>query len=411
MCFVRTISLMLNRIKYLSLLLICCLLLPTSVATASKPLPLHSQATSWVVMDGLSGFVMHESKSRSVINPGELVHLMTLYTALEIIAETPEKMYSSVDILPEDALRSVSPRRLYLVNGEPTSMQRLLNGIAVVAAEDAALAVSRFLSGSHEAFVERMNREAKNIGMNDSVFTSPITDNGNRTTAHDLAKLAVIMHQHHPDEFRWFSQKEFIFTNHTQRNRNLMLWKSDDIGGIMANASSTDIISSWHREQHDNVMARHIFAVLIGGKDADAATNDMLTLLRAGRLDYETVRLFPAQVPIKRIDILTGNRDKLEVGSTRELWVTVKRRDIASRGTGGFSSKFQYLAPAVAPVQKGDKIGVLSVFFENKHISDFDLVALHDVGLGSFLSRFVDSVRLRMKPNSEEVMTTSEKTN
>ena len=56
------------------------------------------------------------------------------------------------------------------------------------------------------------------------------------------------------------------------------------------------------------------------------------------------------------------------------------------------------MAPAVAPVKTGEVIGKLRVYFQNKHIDDFDLVAMHDVGPGSFLSRFVDSVRLRMKP-------------
>ena len=86
------------------------------------------------------------------------------------------------------------------------------------------------------------------------------------------------------------------------------------------------------------------------------------------------------------------------MGSADAIWVTVPRQDIVSRGMGGFSTQFEYMAPAVAPVRTGEVIGKLRVYFQNKHIDDFDLVAMHDVGPGSFLSRFVDSVRLRMKP-------------
>lgn len=396
-----TISSMIDRMKLFWATLLCAVcLLPATSVVAGKSLPLNSQASSWIVVDGLSGFVMNEFHSRKVVNPGDLVHLMTLYTALEIIGNDPKKMQAEVAITPEDSLLAKSPRRLYLVSGESAALSQLLNGIAVVAAEDASLAVSVYLSGSKSAFVEKMNETAQSIGMSDSHFTSPIAAPDQKTTAYDLAKLAIAMHQRHPEEFKWFAQREFSFTNHTQRNRNLMLWKADNIGGIMTNESCTDIVSSWHRPENENLLPRHIFSVLLGGKNADTATNDMLTLLKNGRLDFETVRLFTAMTPIKRIDILTGNRDKLEVGSPKEIWVTVKRKEIATRGTGGFSSRFQYLSPAVAPVQTGDKIGTLSVFFENKHIADFPLIALHDVGLGSFLSRFVDSVRLRMKPAS-----------
>lgn len=394
-----TIPTMIDRIKTFFIALICAFcLLPTAPTVAGKAPILHSEASAWIVLDGLSGSVLNESHSKDVVNPGDLVHLMTLYTALEMIGNDPQKMHAPVAISPEDSLLAKSPRRLYLVSGEPAPLQQLLNGIAVVAAEDASLAVSAYLAGSKAAFVQKMNETAQTIGMTQSHFTSPIAGDDQKTSAYDLAKLAVAMHQRHPEEFKWFSQREFIFTNHTQRNRNLMLWKADDIGGIMTNEASTDIISSWHRNAGETTLPRHIFAVLLGGKNADTATNDMLSLLRNGRLDYETVRLFTALTPIKRIDILTGNRDKLEVGAQKDIWVTVKRKDIAARGTGGFSSRFQYLSPAVAPVKTGDEIGTLSVFFENNHIADFPLIALHDVGMGSFLSRFVDSVRLRMKP-------------
>ena len=98
-----------------------------------------------------------------------------------------------------------------------------------------------------------------------------------------------------------------------------------------------------------------------------------------------------------------GNREKLEVGTAREIWVTVRRQDIVTRGLGGFAMRFEYLSPAVAPVKQGDVVGTLHVEFLNHPVEDFDLVAMHDVGPGSFLSRFVDSVRLRMKPAEERM--------
>ena len=373
-------------------------------AAAAKGPALVSEASAWVVVDGLSDSVMVQSAANKAVNPGDLVQLMTLYTALELAKSdaSPNRMNEEVSITPADSLRAQGSRRLYLVSGEPAPLRTLLNGIAVLAAEDAALAVARHLAGSLEAFVDRMNAFAKELGLKQSHFTAPIAAPGQTMSALDLAHVAIALHKRHSDEFAWFSSREFDFAGHTQRNRNLMLWKGRDVGGIMTNAKSTDIVSSWHREGGDKVLPRHVFAVLIGGKSGEAASNDMLTLLKTGRLEFETVKLFSAGVPIKSIDILTGNRDTLEVGSNREIWVTVRRKDIVSRGTGGFSAKFNYLAPAVAPVRMGDTVGTLSIFFENKHVADFELQAMHDVGMGSFLSRFVDSVRLRMKPAGDE---------
>lgn len=376
-------------------------------AAAPKLPVLNSEARAWIVVDGASGFVMGSHNADLPVNPGDLVQLMTLYTALEMIGGDASRLVEPVTISARDSLRPLSARRLYLVAGEKTPLKTLLNGIAVVAAEDAALAVADHLAGSPEAFADKMNEAARAIGMRHSKFVSPIDAREQQTTARDLATLAMTLYKRHPEAYAWFSQREFAFTNHTQRNRNLMLWKGEGINGVMGNAENTDLVSSWHRPaaNSEGAVARDIFSVLIGGRNADLSTNDMLALLRFGRLEFETIRLFEADTTIKKIDILTGNRDELAVGSDKPIWVTVRRQDIVARGTGGFSTTFEYMAPAIAPVSKGDPMGTLHVYFRNKPVADFTLVAMHDVGPGSFLSRFVDSVRLRMKPADEQKKT------
>ncbi|MDR3898097.1 MAG: serine hydrolase [Duodenibacillus sp.] len=376
-------------------------------AAAPKLPVLNSEARAWIVVDGASGFVMGSHNADLPVNPGDLVQLMTLYTALEMIGGDASRLDEPVTISARDSLRPLSARRLYLVAGEKTPLKTLLNGIAVVAAEDAALAVADHLAGSPEAFADKMNEAARAIGMRHSKFVSPIDAREQQTTARDLATLAMTLYKRHPEAYAWFSQREFAFTNHTQRNRNLMLWKGEGINGVMGNAENTDLVSSWHRPAANSkgAVARDIFSVLIGGRNADLSTNDMLALLRFGRLEFETIRLFEADTTIKKIDILTGNRDELAVGSDKPIWVTVRRQDIVARGTGGFSTTFEYMAPAIAPVSKGDPMGTLHVYFRNKPVADFTLVAMHDVGPGSFLSRFVDSVRLRMKPADEQKKT------
>lgn len=383
----------------LSLLCVFAAIVPLQDTHASVELKSNPQA--WVVMDGLSGFVVEQSNSQTPINPGELVHLMTLLTALEIAQSDPqlERMQEPVTFAPEDGLHTQTARRIYLIGGESAPLETLLHSIAVLGAHDAILAVSRHLAGSHEEFVARMNATAHELGMQQSHFTSALAADDQISCAHDLALATRALFQRHPQAFAWLKEKEFSFSGYTQRNRNVLLWKDDNIGGVMSSADGTSLIGSWHRLAQGETAPRHIFAIVLQGEQSEAAANDILALLRVARVDYETVRLFAAHTPIKSIDILTGNRDKLTVGSPTDIWITVSRQAIASRGTGGFSAQFKYLAPAIAPVQAGQTIGTLSVEFDQKPIAEFPLQALHDVGSGSFLSRFVDSVRLRIKPS------------
>ena len=394
---------MFRKIQTFAASLLCALLVLTApILTTAHAATGHLslQAKSWVLMDALSGSIMEQKQDRRVVNPGELVHLMTLYTALERLKELKAqgKEIETTTIHADDVAQAQSLRRIYLAPHEKVDVQVLLRAVAVVNANDAALALARHTADSAEAFAEHMNRFASLLGMTDSSFVGPIVQQNQKTSARDLALLAAALYQRHPSQFAWLNDKTFSYAQHRQRNRNLLLWKGHATDGIMASSTNRDLISSWHRKAGESVQPRHIFAVLLGGLSSETAINDMQTLLINGRTNYETVRLFPANVPIKKIDILSGNRETLELASPKEVWVTVRRQDIEARGTGGFSAQLRYLAPAVAPVKAGDPIGTLEIYFENKHVADFPLHAVHDVGQGSFLSRFVDSVRLRMKP-------------
>lgn len=380
--------------------------LPEARASGKDPV-LASSPKAWVLMDGTSGFVMSAHEKDTAFNPGELVHLMVVYTALETVDGNKKALNAPVSISSTDVLRSNNSRRLYLVPGEPHPLKTLLHGIAVTGAEDAVLAVASHIAGQSGDFAQRMNQTAKKLGLTKSRFVSPTESAANRMSAHDLALLTASFKKKFPQAFQWFSEKEFSFTTHSLRNRNQLLWRGSGINGVMSSADNTSVVGSWHRDANKTVMQRDVIAVLLGGRNADLTTADVQTLLQYGRLEYETLRLFPANTRVTKIDILTGNREKLEVGSADAIWVTVKRQDIVARGMGGFSTQFEYMSPAVAPVKTGEVVGKLRVYFLNQHIDDFDLVAMHDVGPGSFLSRFVDSVRLRMKPAEDRVESTA----
>ena len=373
-------------------------LCPAAGAASGKDPVLASLPKSWVLVDATSGFVMSEHDKDTALDPGELVHLMVIYTALGEAGGDKKVLASPVAASASDIARTAHSRRLYLVPGEPHPLNKLLEGIAVTGAEDAVLAVAARFSDKDRDFTARMNEAARRLGLAQSRFVSPIADKGNRMSAHDLARLAVALGRDFPDAFRWFSKKEFVFASHSVRSRNPLLWRGSGINGVMSDADSTSLVGSWHRDADDTVMHRDVFAVLLDGRTSDLASADVQALLQYGRLGYETLRLFPAGERIAKIDVMMGNREKLEVGSPADIWVTVKRQDLVSRGMGGFATQFEYLSPALASVKEGEIVGKLRVYFQGEHIRDFDLTALHDVGPGSFLSRFVDSVRLRIKP-------------
>ena len=96
-----------------------CTISPEVHAATGKEPVMTSSPDAWVLVDGISGFVMGAHDKDKALSPGELVHLMVIYTALDATAGDKKALNASVTISSADALRSSSSRRLYLVPGEP----------------------------------------------------------------------------------------------------------------------------------------------------------------------------------------------------------------------------------------------------------------------------------------------------
>ena len=179
-----------------------------------------------------------------------------------------------------------------------------MHSIAVTGAEDAVLAVASHFDKEADAFATRMNETAQKLGLMHSRFVSPIDHANNLMSAHDIARLTMAIKKRFPQAYKWFSEKEFVFTTHSLRNRNLLLWRGSGIDGVMSNANNTSVVGSWHRDRNKNVMPRDVIAVLLGGQTSDLTTADVQTLLRHGRLEYETLRLFPLTRSAQKLTFL-----------------------------------------------------------------------------------------------------------
>lgn len=142
---------------------------------------------SAILMDGPSGEILFESASRERRYPASTTKMLTLLTALESggLDEVVTIPQEAADIPADSSLVPVSP-------GEQMRKLDLLYGLMIRSGNDAANAVAVLEAGSAEAFVERMNEKAAQLGMEDSHFANPhgYHDENHYTTAYDLALLA-----------------------------------------------------------------------------------------------------------------------------------------------------------------------------------------------------------------------------
>ncbi len=151
-------------------------------------IPLNTFAVSCnncIVMDMDSGRILYENNKDKKLLIASTTKIMTAVIAIEN-KNLDEKVTIGDEVLP------MYGTNIYIEPGEILSLRDLLYGLILRSGNDAAVSIAKYVSGSIDDFVELMNRKAKELDMNNTIFKNPHgldEDTQNYSTAYDLAKL------------------------------------------------------------------------------------------------------------------------------------------------------------------------------------------------------------------------------
>ena len=158
------------------------------IAAAAPAQAVSTGAASAILVDAASGRVLYEHNADE---PRLIASVTKLMTALVAVEEGP-----GLDTVVEVQgawLAGVEGSSIYLKAGEEITLEALLYGLLLESGNDAAAVVAQVCAGGEEAFAQRMNRRARQLGMDRSHFVnaSGLNADGHYSTARDLARLAA----------------------------------------------------------------------------------------------------------------------------------------------------------------------------------------------------------------------------
>jgi len=184
--------------RIICFILICTIL---SVPALAAPLcddAIKIEAPSAILMEKTSGEVIYEKQAHERRPPASVTKVMTLL----LIVEAVERGDISLDDIVTASKRASSfgGSCVFLEEGEKMTVDEMLKCIAVVSANDCAVAMSEFLCGTEDAFVARMNERAAELGLKDTHFcncTGLFEDSDHYTSAYDIAVMSreLISHE------------------------------------------------------------------------------------------------------------------------------------------------------------------------------------------------------------------------
>ena len=350
------------------------------------------KARTAILQDYYSGEILYEKEADTSINPASMTKIMTSIIAFDLIKSGDLKLDEKF-IISEKAWRLSTSgySSMFIMVGDQVSVENLLKGIVIASGNDACIALAEGIAGTEEEFAILMTTKAKEIGMENTNFanSSGINDLDNYSTVRDVLKMSKYLIDKHPEFYKMFAEKKFTWDRTggdpiTQGNRNPLLYKNLGADGIKTGylaAEKYSLASSIVRN------GRRLIAVGSGFNSKNLRSKESTKLLTYGLTNYDLVNISIAKEPFQKIEVWQGKVDKIDVYTDHDVYKTIKK---AKKKLLKVSVKYE--GPVEAPIQKGEKVAILKVVYDDEIVGEYDLLASIEVKKVNFVSRLLKSL-------------------
>ena len=229
-----------------------------------------------MVIDSDTGQVLHSEGATQQIYPASLTKVMTMYLLFEALESGQLHMNQSIPVSSYAA--SMPPGKLWFKDGEYIKVEDAIVAMVVKSANDVATAVGEKIAGSEQKFAKLMTKRAKDLGMDNTTFrnASGWHHPDQKTTAADLAKLAMAVKRDFPQYYEYFSRTSFVFKGNTIRGHNPLTAHYDGAEGMKTgfnNPSGFNIITTASNN------GKSLIAIVTGSRNRHHRDNKVVALL------------------------------------------------------------------------------------------------------------------------------------
>lgn len=336
--------------RLFALLCLTCLLLCVP-AHADAP---ELNAPSALLMEKQTGTVLCAVGEHDAREPASVTKIMTLLLTMEAI-DSGTLHYDDVVTASAHA-SSMGGSQIWLREGEQMRVEDLIKAVCVVSGNDAAVALGEHLSGSEDAFVEKMNRRAKELGMNDTHFVNctglPVA--GHVTSAYDIALMSRELIAHHPDIRRFTT----IWTDSLRDgasmlvNTNKLIRFYPGATGLKTGSTDTALYCLSATAERDGM---ELIAVVLKAPSSEQRFADARALLDYGFANYALVTVTPEQ-PLAPVAVHLGESAAVQPVLTEDNTLLLEKAAAA-----GMTQTVTMAEGVDAPVAQGDRLGELTV--------------------------------------------------
>ena len=346
--------------------------------TADNSLNLESGGA--VLIEQKTGQVLYEHNMHEELRPASVTKVMSILLIMEAL---DSGQISLTDKVPctEDAA-GMGGSQIWLEVGEELTVDEMLKAICVVSANDCTVAMADYLCGSQEAFVQKMNERAKELGMNDTTFKNchGIDEDGHVTSAYDIALMSRELLNNHPTILNYTTiwmdtlrngESELVNTNKLIRNYK-------GATGLKTGSTSIALYNLSASATRDGLS---LIAVIMKAPTTKIRFAEAQKLLDYGFSNYQYKDLATRGTVLKEADVTKGVISKVNLVLESDVGLLLKKGEDKN-----IEQTINLEGNISAPVAQGQKVGEIVYTLNGVEVGRTNIVAESSVEKKTFFS-------------------------
>jgi D-alanyl-D-alanine carboxypeptidase len=291
--------------------------------------PAYAQAgtrEAQIVVDAETNEILYENNAQAARRPASITKVMTLYLLFDALKKGSITWDDRISFSRNAA--NQPPTKLFVGAGNSIPVQTAVEALVLRSANDVATAVAERLGGSESNFAQMMTSKARELGMSSTTFrnASGLPNATQRTTAEDLARLAIAIHRDFPEQYHWFSAQQMSWNGQIINGHNHLMGRMQGMDGLKTgytNASGFNLAATTQRN------GRRVVTVVLGGANR-FQRDDLVEALTESA--FRELGINATQFASNTTSYEVNFRDARDAADAAALFMDLPPRPITSSG-------------------------------------------------------------------------------
>ena len=346
-----------------------------NVKETKSTLDLAKNATSAIMLEASTGEIIFQKNVNEKRPPASMTKMMSMLLIMENIEKG--NLTFEEEVTASAYASSMGGSQIFLKAGEKMKVEDLLKGIAIGSGNDATVAMAERIAGTEEAFVKLMNDRAKELGLNNTNFknSTGLDAENHYSTAYDMSVIARELVKHkkileftgtYEDYLRKDSASPFWLVN---TNRLVRFYQGVD--GLKTGYTKEAGYCLTSTAEKDNM---RLITVVMNEPSTQIRNGETSSMLDYGFNMYSVNKILDTDTSLQKSKVELGNDLEVEIVPTEEVKILNNKNSDERNVTYELE-----LNTIKAPVKKGDIVGKIKVYEDNKVINEINATVKYDV--------------------------------